>query len=86
MVRMHALAGLLVFQHLVSKHWLLFAIHKNFFPGLQGLTKLRYLNLSSNSLAGSNILESPGNKLACLKSLTFKQYAWAVLFRTHLQK
>jgi len=34
-------------------------VHKNF-SGLQGVTKLRYLDLSDNSLTGNNIFESLG--------------------------
>ncbi|CAL5092651.1 unnamed protein product [Urochloa decumbens] len=40
------------------------------FDGLQRLTKLRYLNLSENSLIGNNILESLG-KLASLEVINF---------------
>ena len=34
-------------------------VHKNF-SGFQGMTKLRYLDLSDNSLTGNNIFESLG--------------------------
>lgn len=34
-------------------------VHKNF-SGVQGVTKLRYLDLSGNSLIGNNIFESLG--------------------------
>jgi len=42
------------------------------FDGLQGLTKLRYLNLSYNSLVENNTLESLG-KLASLEVINFEQ-------------
>ncbi|KAG2621877.1 hypothetical protein PVAP13_3NG301603 [Panicum virgatum] len=41
------------------------------FDGLEGLTKLRYLDLSGNSLVENNILESLG-KLASLEVINFK--------------
>jgi len=50
----------------------LLIIHKNFYPGLQGLTKLRYLNLSYNRLIENNVLESLG-KLASLEVINFEQ-------------
>ena len=50
----------------------LFIIHKNFYPGLQGLTKLRYLNLSSNILVENNVLESLG-KLFSLAVINFER-------------
>ena len=50
----------------------LFIIHKNFCPGLQGLTKLRYLNLSYNILVENDILESLG-KLASLEVINFEE-------------
>ncbi|XP_039802652.1 receptor-like protein 2 isoform X3 [Panicum virgatum] len=50
----------------------LFIFHKNFYPGLEGLTKLRYLNLSGNSLVENNILESLG-KLAFLEVVNFDE-------------
>ena len=49
-----------------------FIIHKNFYPGLQGLTKLRYLNLRRNTLVEDNIWESLG-KLASLEVINFEQ-------------
>ena len=49
----------------------LFIIHKNFYPGLQGLTKLRYLNLRRNTLVEDNIWESLG-KLASLEVINFE--------------
>ena len=49
----------------------LFIIHKIFYPGLQGLTKLRYLNLSRNILVANNVLESLG-KLASLEVINFE--------------
>ncbi|PAN21672.1 hypothetical protein PAHAL_3G482600 [Panicum hallii] len=42
------------------------------FEGLQGLTKLRYLNLSNNRLIENNILESLG-KLASLEVINFEK-------------
>ena len=50
----------------------LFIIRENFYPGLQGLTKLRYLNLRDNILLENNILESLG-KLASLEVINFEQ-------------
>jgi len=41
------------------------------FDGLQGLTKLRYLNLSRNTLVEDNIWESLG-KLASLEVINFE--------------
>ena len=49
----------------------LLIIHKNFYPGLQGLTKLRYLNLRRNTLVEDNIWESLG-KLASLEVINFE--------------
>jgi len=48
-----------------------FACLQNF-DGLQGLTKLRYLNLSYNRLIENNVLESLG-KLASLEVINFEQ-------------
>ncbi|CAL4905467.1 unnamed protein product [Urochloa decumbens] len=42
------------------------------FDGLQGLSKLRYLNISYNRLNGNNILKSLG-KLASLEVINFEQ-------------
>ena len=50
----------------------LFIFHKNFYPGLEGLTKLCYLDLSGNSLVENNILESLG-KLASLEVINFDE-------------
>lgn len=45
----------------------LFIIHKNY-SGLQGLSKLRYLNLSENHLIGNHIFESL-SKLTSLEAI-----------------
>jgi hypothetical protein len=56
-------------RYFVSKH--LIRNSKEFFSGLQGLTKLRYLYLNDNCLIGDNILESLG-ELASLETIHFE--------------
>lgn len=48
----------------------LFVILNNFFSGLQGLAKLRYVDLSFNSLIGSNIFESLGASIEVIDILS----------------